>query len=102
MTTSLYVVRHGETRWNVEGRLQGQQDSPLTMRGLQQAQRYAEMLRAELAGASPVHICSSPLPRARQTASIIRELLEVPSACYSESDLLKERACGSWEGLTWE
>lgn len=98
---TLYVVRHAETRWNVEGRLQGRKDSPLTIRGLEQVQDYATLLRANLPSDGAVRICSSPLPRARQTASILSEMLGVSSALYSESELLVERACGSWEGLTW-
>lgn len=98
---SLYVVRHGETRWNVERRLQGHMDSPLTLRGLEQVHSFGLLLRAELAGAKAVRVCASPLPRARQTASMLLELLEVPSVHYTESDLLKERASGSWEGLCW-
>jgi broad specificity phosphatase PhoE len=98
----LYVVRHGETRWNVEQRLQGHKDSPLTLRGLEQVQRFGKVLRAELAGVTEVRVCTSPLPRARQTASILLEMLSVPSAHYSESELLIERACGRWEGLRWD
>jgi broad specificity phosphatase PhoE len=99
---TLYLVRHGETQWNVEGRLQGRMDSPLTSRGIEQVRRYAALLCAELASATPVRICSSPLPRARQTASLLLELLGVPSAHYGESDLLAERSCGTWEGLRWD
>jgi probable phosphoglycerate mutase len=98
----LYVVRHGETRWNVERRLQGRNDSPLTRRGLEQVESYGMLLRMELQGAPAVHLCSSPLPRARQSASILCEMLELPASHYSESELLVERACGSWEGLSWE
>jgi probable phosphoglycerate mutase len=97
----LYVVRHGETQWNVEQRLQGRLDSPLTARGIEQVQRYARLLRAELHSEAAVRICASPLPRARKTAAMLAELLAVPSERYSESELLVERACGRWEGLCW-
>lgn len=86
----------------MEHRLQGHKDSPLTLRGLEQVQRFGKILRAELAGATEVSVCTSPLPRARQTASILVEMLGVASAHYSESELLMERACGRWEGLRWD
>lgn len=99
---ALYVVRHGETEWNVERRLQGRKDSALTQKGLEQAESYGRLLRLELAGVTAVHLCASPLPRARQTASILREMLGVANTHYSESDLLMERAAGAWEGMQWD
>lgn len=98
----VYLVRHGETRWNLERRLQGRMDSPLTLRGLEQIRRYAALLREVLpAGVAP-ELCTSPLPRARQTASMLAELLELPRERCFESELLAERYCGAWEGLTFE
>ncbi|MDH5671018.1 MAG: histidine phosphatase family protein [Myxococcales bacterium] len=93
----LYLVRHGQTRWNVERRLQGRTDSPLTLLGLRQVRAYAERLR-EMLGDAEVELCASPLPRTRQTASLLVEILELSSERYSESELLAERYCGDWEG----
>ena len=45
-------------------------------------------------------LCASPLPRARQTASMLAEMLELPRERCSESELLAERYCGAWEGMT--
>lgn len=99
---TLYLVRHGQTRWNVERRLQGRTDSPLTLVGLEQVRAYGVLLRAVLPPDAAPSICASPLPRTRQTASILAELLEVPGERCGESELLAERYCGDWEGLKLE
>ena len=64
---AVFLVRHGETEWNVAGRRQGQLDSPLTAAGRQQAEQLAATLAAE----RPDAIFSSPLGRATTTAGII-------------------------------
>jgi broad specificity phosphatase PhoE len=72
--TRLILIRHGETEWNVEGRYQGQADPPLNENGIQQAHALANKI-------SSIHldiIYSSPLKRARQTAEILIEYLEIP------------------------
>jgi probable phosphoglycerate mutase len=87
----LFVLRHGETAWNVEGRLQGHLDSPLTPRGVAQAQAQ----RAILARVAPVQarVVSSPSPRARRTAGI---------ACDGHAITLDPRLMeidlGAWTG----
>lgn len=63
----VYLVRHGETQWNAERRIQGQSDSPLTEKGKQQAQQVAERVKA----LGITHIIASDLGRTRQTAEII-------------------------------
>ena len=75
-------------------------DSPLTRRGLDQINGYAAALQRALPARCELEICSSPLPRARQTAWLLSELLGVPCERYLESELLAERDCGAWEGLT--
>jgi broad specificity phosphatase PhoE len=67
--TELLLVRHGETDWNAEGRLQGHTDRPLNEYGRRQAQRLAD----ELAGEELEAIYSSDLARARETAEIVGE-----------------------------
>jgi broad specificity phosphatase PhoE len=98
---ALYLVRHGETEWNVQRRLQGHTDSPLTERGLLQVRAFGALLREELAGAE-VEICMSPLARTRLTAALIAEALGIAAEHCCHSDLLRERYCGAWEGLTFE
>lgn len=65
----VYLVRHGETQWNAERRIQGQSDSPLTAKGEQQAWQVGE--RAKALGIT--HIIASDLGRTRRTAEIIAE-----------------------------
>lgn len=97
---TIYLVRHGETEWNREGRMQGQLDSRLTPKGETQAQRIGELL-AELVGEPERHVVAvSPLGRTRRTAAIICEALDLdPDACRI-NDLLKEKRYGAWEGKT--
>ncbi|WP_341945484.1 histidine phosphatase family protein [Microbacterium sp. LWH11-1.2] len=91
----LFLARHGQTTWNLEHRLQGQLDSPLTADGIAQATAMAE----HLVGSAVVTVCSSPLGRALRTAVIIAErigadLIEVPE--------LAELHHGELAGMTWE
>jgi broad specificity phosphatase PhoE len=91
--TTLLLVRHGETDWNAEGRLQGHTDRPLNEHGRRQARALAE----RLAGDGVDAIYSSDLARARETAEIVGERLGLP--VVTDPDL-RERNWGSWEGLT--
>ncbi|MCU6668031.1 2,3-diphosphoglycerate-dependent phosphoglycerate mutase GpmB [Enterobacteriaceae bacterium H4N4] len=65
----VYLVRHGETQWNAERRIQGQSDSPLTAKGEEQAWQVAE--RAKTLGIT--HVIASDLGRTRRTAEIIAQ-----------------------------
>jgi probable phosphoglycerate mutase len=95
---TILLVRHGETEWNLEGRYQGRFDSPLTRRGIAQAQAVGRLI-GELAGAQPVPIVASPLGRARRTAEIIAACSGNPrSVTFDER--LREISLGSWDGLT--
>ena len=91
--TTLLLVRHGETDWNAEGRLQGQTDRPLNDFGRRQAQQLAEQLGGEEFEA----IYSSDLARARETAEIIGRRLGLPVELDPD---LREKDWGNWEGLT--
>jgi probable phosphoglycerate mutase len=90
----LIVVRHGETTWNREGRIQGQGDSPLSERGLAQAQAVAARLSRERVDA----LYSSDLGRARETA---RHLAASTGLEVRLEPGLRERAFGILEGKTW-
>jgi len=89
----LLLVRHGETDWNAEGRLQGHTDTPLNDYGRRQARALAD----ELAGAPIDAVYTSDLARARETAEILGGRLGLPVALDPE---LREKNWGSWEGLT--
>ena len=75
--TALILVRHGESEWNREGRVQGQFDSPLTEMGVVQAKSVSRYLSGVLLN-QPLRIYTSPLERASETASIIAEELQYP------------------------
>lgn len=65
--TTIYITRHGQTQWNVEKRMQGRQDSPLTEQGMRQAM----WLRDALKHVDFDAMYASPSPRARRTAEIL-------------------------------
>ena len=94
MTTRLCLVRHGETAWNAEHRVQGQLDVPLNATGLAQAQAIARALSREQFDA----IYSSDLSRALQTAQPLAGLLKLP--IVQDRDL-RERHYGIFQKLTY-
>jgi len=98
----IYYIRHGETDWNREGRLQGSRDIPLNDLGREQAAAVAQHLRdviGERAETLPWIV--SPMHRARETADIVREQLGLRTGGYKIDPRLEEISFGSWEGLTW-
>lgn len=96
MTRRLFILRHGETQFNAEQRLQGHCDSPLTDRGQAQARNAGRTLQQHLSG-PPAGIYSSPLGRALQTASLISAALGHPGSQISAEPRLMEFALGDWE-----
>ena len=99
----IFVLRHGETEWNTELRLQGSRDSRLTERGRQQARAMGQALARALqdefpAGCAP-HLLVSPLGRTRETAELIGAALGVTQESWRADQRLAELSYGSWEGL---
>ncbi|EPX79139.1 histidine phosphatase family protein [Litoreibacter arenae] len=89
----LYVLRHGETEWNVEGRMQGRLHSPLTTKGIAQAQAQRRVLDGvDLDG---VDIISSPQTRAVHTAV---EIFAARAAMIRTDAALCEIDAGAWQG----
>ena len=88
---AFYFLRHGETDWNVQGRMQGHTDIPLNATGEAQAIRAAQAL----VGLGVTRLISSPLLRARRTAEVAAEALQLP---LTFDETLKERTFGSFEG----
>lgn len=93
MAQELIFIRHGQTEWNVAGRLQGRSDSPLTELGRQQVHAHLDWL-AEL---RPDQIVASPLGRTRATARILADALGLP---VEVEPRLAERCMGRFEGWT--
>src|SRR5437660_4539262 len=91
--TTIYIARHGQTQWNVEKRMQGRQDSPLTEQGI----RQATWLRDTLKHVDFDAMYTSPSPRARRTAEILRHQRERELTLHGD---LQEIHMGSWEGKT--
>ena len=93
----LYVIRHGQTVWNREGRHQGRMDSPLTDKGREQASAMGTLLAG--LGLRDFDFLASPQGRAWDTANIVGDALERRPVAHPD---LVEVAFGAWEGLTKE
>ncbi|TCT07573.1 histidine phosphatase family protein [Aquabacter spiritensis] len=99
--TRLFLVRHGETDWNIAGRLQGRRDIALNALGRSQAAQVGRVL-SQLAGdVRGFSFVSSPLLRAIETMRILRTTLDLPAAEFAQDGDLAELSFGRWEGLTW-
>jgi probable phosphoglycerate mutase len=96
----IYLLRHGQTEYNAERRIQGRCDSPLTALGREQAAGLGRLLGEELGSLrTSVPIFSSPLGRAMASAEIIREHAGIAAPIQIDERLM-EIGCGSWERLT--
>jgi probable phosphoglycerate mutase len=91
--TKIYLIRHGETLWNSECRMQGHLDSPLTPTGIAQAQALAKRLPLN----TFTIIYTSDLGRAYQTAQYLNEKIQLPIQINQQ---LRERSLGNFQGLT--
>jgi broad specificity phosphatase PhoE len=100
----LCYVRHGETDFNRQGRLQGRRDTVLNAHGRRQAAECGALLRDLFARdhrqAQDFKYISSPLKRARETMEILRATLDLEARDYEVDARLLEIAYGEWEGLT--
>jgi probable phosphoglycerate mutase len=101
---TIYYIRHGETRWNAEGRLQGVQNVPLNTVGRAQAERagliLAELFARDGREKSELSYVASPLGRARSTMELVRGTLQLPPHDYAIDERLREIGYGRWEGST--
>lgn len=93
--TRILFIRHGETVFNIEGKIQGNLDSPLTEIGQRQARAVAHRLRHT----PPAHIYTSDLGRALATAQLIAQTTHCPLAT---DERLRERNMGIFQGLTFD
>src|SRR5712691_5039682 len=101
---TIYYIRHGETEWNAEGRLQGVQDTPLNDLGRKQAANagaiLADLFAREARSEQSLAFVASPLARARLTMELVRGTLRLPPDDYTVDDRLREIGYGHWEGST--
>ena len=96
MSNYIYITRHGQSQWNVEKKVQGVTDTPLTQQGIEQAHALALKLKEE-----KIHvdeILYSPLSRAADTARIIAEENKLPLTLEPR---LIEQNFGEYEGHEW-
>lgn len=95
------MIRHGQTDWNVEGRMQGQKDIDLNATGRGQAMRNGETLAHVLGDtAGSFDYVASPLRRTRETMERIRAEMHLDPLAYRIDERLKEVSFGDWEGFT--
>lgn len=97
----IFLVRHGETDWNLAGRLQGHHDIPLNDLGREQAANTARVVDRLAGGAAGLDYVASPLGRTSQTMAILRAELGLPPDEFRRDARLKEIGFGRWEGYSW-
>jgi broad specificity phosphatase PhoE len=101
---TIYYIRHGETEWNADGRLQGTQDIPLNDLGRKQAANagsiLADLFARDGRSKQSLAFVASPLGRARSTMEFVRGALKLPPDDYAIDDRLREIGYGHWEGST--
>jgi len=96
----IYIIRHGQTLWNIKKIKQGRKDSPLTLNAVSQSLKIANTLKDDITDIKDFKIVVSPQWRCQQYASFICEHLGVDfSDCILE-DRLREHSFGLWEGKT--
>jgi broad specificity phosphatase PhoE len=99
---TLYFIRHGETDWNAEARLQGQRDVPLNDFERVQAEEAGTRLRGTVLRYEDLDYVASPLSRTRETMELMRAAIGLHPTAYRMDDRLRELTFGAWEGLTWK
>ena len=99
---ALYFVRHGETDWNAEGRLQGQRDIPLNDVGRVQAEEVGRRLRGLVERFEDLDYVASPMTRTRETMERLRDAVGLHPTAYRTDERLVELTFGQWEGRTFK
>ena len=103
LTAPLYMLRHGETTWNIDRRMQGARNSDLTPRGQMQAEAMGRALARELErDPGPTVFLRSPLGRARETSLIVGRALGLDPGQWRDDPRLAELSYGDWEGCRWK
>ncbi|UXM94984.1 histidine phosphatase family protein [Bartonella sp. HY329] len=96
----IYFSRHGQTDWNVSGRIQGQVDQPINDIGRAQAKGNGIKLHNLIGDGEGFDFVASPLGRTRETMELIRGAMGLDPQAYRLDDLLMELNFGDWQGFT--
>ena len=96
-----YFVRHGQTAWNAELRLQGQADTDMTELGRSQAVRNGRRLAELVDTPEDFDFVASPLKRTRETMELVRAAMGLPPQGYRTEPRLMEVHFGDWQGFTY-
>lgn len=99
---TIYLVRHGQTDWNANRRLQGQTEIPMNDFGRLQVSENAHKLAEQMQNPHAYDYVSSPICRARETMEILRTRLGLPPLDYRVDDRLKELHYGEFASHTWD
>jgi len=98
----LYFIRHGQTDWNAQGRMQGQSDIPLNATGRAQARRNGKKLAELLNSPARFDFVASPLGRTVETMEIVRHALGLEPDGFRTDERLLEIRFGRFEGMTFD
>lgn len=101
MLPLVYVVRHGQTDWNAEYRLQGQADTDLNATGRSQASENGHRLAALIPDPSAFDFVASPMLRTRHTMELVRSAMGLDPFAYRTDPRLVEINFGDWQGFTF-
>ncbi|MER8881134.1 histidine phosphatase family protein [Mesorhizobium sp. M0816] len=97
----VYIVRHGQTAWNAEARLQGQADTDLNELGREQASRNGHRLAELIDKPEDFEFVASPMRRTRETMERLRAAMKLDPHAYRTEPLLVELSFGDWQGFTF-
>jgi broad specificity phosphatase PhoE len=97
----VYIVRHGQTKWNAERRLQGQADTDLNALGREQASENGRRLAEFIEKPRDFDFVSSPMRRTRETMERLRAAMQLDPQDYRTDPRLVEMSFGDWQGFTF-
>lgn len=101
MSLLVYFVRHGQTDWNAENRLQGQADTDLNALGREQASENGRKLAGLIADPKGLDFVASPMRRTRETMELLRAAMGLDPQAYRTDPRLVEVNFGDWQGFTY-
>jgi probable phosphoglycerate mutase len=101
MSPLVYFVRHGQTDWNAENRLQGQADIELNALGREQATQNGRKLAGLIPDPQAFDFVASPMKRTRATMELVRAAMGLDPYAYRTDPRLVEVNFGDWQGFTY-